>query len=400
MDNTNNGKIDLKVSYTLDANRHIVGESWDINNTGSVDLIKSYELDAQGNVVKSDIDTNADGTIDKSESHLLDNKGRIISTNIDIGNNGSIDSIISYVLDPNGQRIEVINDTNADGSVDSKIQNTFDVYGNLIRSDIDNGNNGSIDNYRISTFDASGRILSTSTLLNVYGKPTGSTTTYTYDDSGRVLTQAEDRLNDGSEIVKVTYSYNDRDQPILGETWYSKSDSIIKQVYEYNDLTYLSKVIRSKADGTIEQINVVESYADGSTKHVFADNGGDGTIDIMSFGSIYGRDSVNEVVDFTAWSTEKLASFNHGLDRIVLSDSTAKSEITLSKDVFETISSGHLLIDGDTTDTVNLTGFTKVEGGTANLRDVSTVVQPYDKYIADGIDHFLYVDADVNVVLS
>ena len=138
---------------------------------------------------------------------------------------------------------------------------------------------------------------------------------------------------------------------------------------------------------------------------VYAEIESDGSIDRLHYG--YGDNdwTVDFSDDITQWSPTQLAKIS-GVKTIQLSVAAYKTEITLDSATIAKIAptatvsgtTSALIIDGDTTDTVNLEGsdFTKLSTtqaiGTNTFNIYTTEV--------DNTTYTLYIDNDINTILG
>lgn len=158
----------------------------------------------------------------------------------------------------------------------------------------------------------------------------------------------------------------------------------------------ISKITVVNAQGEKTVIADIEFNGNGNAVHYYRDNGADGTINQFGFANSSGNISINNYhVDMTSWSTEQVARFNKGLEFITLSNINTSSQLTLDKTVIAGLvaSSNTLRIHGDSTDTVNLNGFTKADTSSR------TGFNQYNAEV-DGTNYTVFVTDTVETIIG
>ncbi|MFA9500661.1 hypothetical protein ACERCG_09600 [Mannheimia sp. E30BD] len=374
----------------------------DILGDNTINSITRYDLDNLGRIAKAYFDTDGDKTIDRAESYTRDMQGNIIKMEVDIGNNGSIDSVVTYTYDNLGRRISIKHDTDNNGSIDRTDYYKYDVYGNPQEYSTDYDGDGIFERVAYREFDSSNRQIvywiDENKPLN--GKPDSNEyyETVEYDEYGNPKiyhissSQNYDLLVKYDDKGSRSYQHLDRNKNGIvdnGETFehleYDKVWSrAVSKITVFND-----KGIKT----TVAEIEVGDL---GNPLHYYRDNGADGTINLFAFGNYSGNIAVNNHhVDMSAWSADQVARFNKGLETVVLSNTLTSSQLTLDKETLANLVSktNTLRITGDSTDTVNLEGFTKAD---------SSSQAGHNQYTADvdGTTYTVFITDTVDTVLG
>ena len=398
VDNNNDGTIDNRTGYTLDANGHVLVEKNDYTNDGAWDRTVTYELDASGNVLKAEFDNDNSGSIDRTEFYTLDTYGYKEKVEIDTNSDGKIDSNVTYIRDIQGNAIEEKSDSNNDGTIDDVTYKVFDIYGNNVEVRIDTQNDGSIN--RVETYEYNHTGQWNKILLDTNGDGTYEyKNTREFDASG--LATKESSYDYSTDTLRYfnLYQYNGKDaQPSKVLMHNSAGELTAIFEYTYEPIWGFRDTI-SRFDATGNPVESDKLYYDnvGELAYSLVDMGINGSIENLIFG--YGGNYRDHHEDFTKWTTDKLNDIK-GLANIVLSDATAESIVTLDRMTIANISptGNRLAIYGDATDTVNLNG-----GGFTKQADTVTAGgQVYDKYTTDvdGTTYTVLVDNDINTVLG
>ncbi|MFA9501086.1 hypothetical protein ACERCG_11870 [Mannheimia sp. E30BD] len=396
IDLTNDGTFDLKEVYTKEADDGLVQTNFynlvdnhdvltkieyyklnennqrtelklDTLGDSSINAITRYDLDALGRTEKAYFDTDGNGTIERAEIYTLDGNGHISRTETDSANDGSIESVRYYERNALGQIIKEVIDSDNDSRVENIRYYQYDVYGNRTVHLDDVSGDGSINQAYYATYNHLNQ--------KIY---------QIYDRTGNGITD-DDRREEmiynefGQEVSKQIYSnvssnptgvyseYNSQglrtkaSQDNDGDGQISSArDVVIEYTYGERNLSNSE----TRYDGTGKLLYRVEIERDdlGTAIRSFRDTGADGTINILHYGYTDNAWTRNYTDDLRQWSTELLAKVN-GLPRISLSSANFKTTITLDDATLAKIAPTRntLRITGDSTDTVNLDGFSKSE---------------------------------------
>ncbi|MEG9490803.1 Ig-like domain-containing protein [Mannheimia indoligenes] len=390
-----------KDTFERDANGYLTQKtSYSAANT--VTLIESYTNNAQGNVVKKLVDNNGDG-VDRAEIYTLDANGYIAKTENDIGNDGTINSNVTYERDALGRIVKSTTDSNNDGTPDTISISVYNEYNQVIQSKTDNGADGVIDGVTYNTYDANGRRISywvENKPIDGIQLPTDYAEQNTYNEYNQVTKRT---VNNGNTTYDLYMEYNSDGQ--VSDQWfdYNRNGVMdgrdVRETVEYDSIWKKTAVItRYNQDGSVNTKADFEYNDSGALVRYYNDAKGDGTIEGLAFGNYRGGGTVNHSEDMTAWNGTQLTRFGKALTTITLSDTSAKTEITLDGATVAALSKSGFDIRGDATDTVNLSSdFTKIEGTTK--RAGTDVLQAYRAEV-DGAAYTVYVDTDVNTVVG
>lgn len=224
------------------------------------------------------------------------------------------------------------------------------------------------DTTYLYTYNEYGLVSSTET-TNALTGVSDRTRHFTYDEYGRELSVLLDQGSDGVMDSRVDMTYSDRNHGRISET----STNLVT--------------------GEIDYIATYDYNAAGRIIRSYYDNGGEGTVDRLDYGFVSTTSGVNLTDDITSWSSSALDKIK-GLTMIRLSSSSFSTEITLDSATIATISpaNNRLSIRGDSTDTVNLEGFTKLESSSARgYNEYTTTVgsETYNILVTDTVETVL-----------
>lgn len=388
--------------YTLNPNNQRTSVKVDTLGDGSINAITRYDLDAQGRIEKAYFDTDSNDTIDRAETYTRDTLGNIIKSEVDVGNDGSIDSVRTYKFDVLGRMIEQYQDIDNNGKIDNAYYYERDVYGNVIVNTHDIGNDGVIEEIAYREFNS----LNRQTRYWIDKKPLNGQpdsneyheTISSYDEYGRPLVYHISGSSNydlivgyGSGEYRTSQHFDHNRNGII-----DNSETVEYLGYDNIWSSLISKITVFNAQGEKTVIADIEFNDNGNAVHYYRDDNADGTINQFAFGNSAGTISVNNYhVDMSSWSTEQVARFNKGLEVITLSDTDTSSQLTLDKTTVAGLvsSSNTLRIDGDSTDTVNLNGFTKADTSSHT---------GFNQYTADvdGTTYTVFITNTVDTILG
>ncbi|MEG9491151.1 hypothetical protein, partial [Mannheimia indoligenes] len=382
--------------YENNANNQRTAVKVDTLGDGSTDSITRYDLDALGRVAKAYFDTNGDNQVDRAEIYTRDSHGRTVKTEYDEGNNGSIDSNRTYTHNANGYHLTVSTDSDNNGTIDITTTYTRDEYGRAVGTIVatSTGSTTYVDKY-----DAAGNKIYSSTDNRSDGT-INTEYTWTYDEYGNALTRTEINAETGAIKNIRTYLEYDTNNRVIKESYDDKGDGLSANdvLIEYGRDTTWGAVIYQKEtyleSGKINFIANSDLNSVGAQIRTYTDEGGDGVINRLNYGSHIAGGYYDFIDDLTSWDNEQLAKLT-GLEIIRLSRDTARTEITLDAETVAKLapSNNLLRIWGDATDTVNLEGFTQ---SGANRAGTTT----YYKATVEGVEYTLHIDSTIDTVLG
>lgn len=248
----------------------------DNNADGAIDLRETYTYDADGNLILHEQDNKADGTIESRTTYTYDANGKLTLAESDNG-----DEIVYYRwgYDDNGNLILFERDFNGDGTVNSKDTNTYDINGSLtLWEHFSDGIDGSSSFRRSFSYDSNGN----QTLIEEDSNASGTInwrTTNVYGPNSKLIRTDGDTNADGIIDFRATYTYDSQDHLILIEQDDQLDGTVNSRqriIYDTNG-NQMSIEYEFDANGTID-FRVLFAYdANGNQTLVEFDSNGDGT---------------------------------------------------------------------------------------------------------------------------
>ena len=343
----------------------------DATNDGTVDKVEVYTRNANGHVTAKDsyLGQTAEGTPDAKETYTIDSATGLTLSKLVY--DGKVLSSVNYKYNIYGHAIETIEDKNNDGTPDQINYARYDEHGNKVymwNDILADGVKGPAEEEVYSTFENG---------LKVYQKSIQA-------DSGAIKYEGWYEYNDSLQVKTASFSYD-------GKT--DKSTVTRIENYEYNDLGQVSRFTRGPKNTPTE---VTEYTYDSAGRLIYTQTDwwkANGTFDDINFA----RSNVDSKTDFTSW--DQLSLSHYKLQRITLSNETARTEITLDKATVAKMFVASTQIRGDATDTVHLKDYTEADKLDAT---VTSGGQTYNQYVSttEGVTHTVLIDTDINVTFG
>ena len=345
-----------KEIYTLNSYHQRVKVEVDLGANDVVDSITTNTFDALGRVITSGIDIDANNSIDQWYYNSYDANNNLVLQETDLTNTGSVTAKTLREYDALGRVTKQYIDSDNNGSYNSSSTNTYDVYGRLIKAESDTDNDGNPNVINYFTYDSNGL----RTTLWIDRTANGDTSDdskyqYTYDDAGRLI--AEIQTSSGTS-TNYTYEYDELGRRSASYQYVNGQQTA---VFTYEYLGSTDKVLKMLASYTNGFVRSVENEYNDALQiiHAYSDDRNNGSIEMLTFGDFNGSNTISYSTDLSQWSEEKLAKLGTGLTTIRLSNASFSSTLSIDNETIAKISNGGLRIEGDATDTVNLTGLSK-----------------------------------------
>jgi serralysin len=118
LDNLKDGTIDVKQTYSYDANSYLYRLESDIGNDGAIDRVQTFTYNANGNRTKHETDYDNDGVVDRVKTFIYDAIGKMTKKKTDRDGDGVVDEIGTYTYDANGLPKIYEEDDDNDGTID------------------------------------------------------------------------------------------------------------------------------------------------------------------------------------------------------------------------------------------------------------------------------------------
>ena len=159
-------------------------------------------------LVQTLVDNNADGTPESITSTTYSTEGNILKTSSDADADGQTDSVTTYTYNANGDQTGLFLDFDNDSTPEYTYTSDYavDASGNLTVTSVSGGPSTSRDVTYVSVFDSSGNFIREAT--DVEGDGLETTATYAYNESNQItlITLFETDSLRGSDYTR-TFSY-------------------------------------------------------------------------------------------------------------------------------------------------------------------------------------------------
>lgn len=370
-------QVSARNEYTYNVYGNQATRSIDSNTAvEGFETIATYTYDVYRQLIRTDNRLPNDETIQSYATNERDIYGRIIET--ETYANNTLSSRNESVYDQYNRVVKSIPYAGNAETPTQIITTTFDAYGRSSRIEYDKNANGVLDKgdiiYEYTRDPATGRELTNKVTTYVKNGTTVNIQSYQYDDFGRRSLSLRDENENGTiDVGEVNSRYT-----------YIGNSSLIDTVNTYNGDNFTSsyKMIYNEANQILggQFINTVREIS---------------WISYDGYGSP--RDSVQDYT--TSTSLQKLfTEQTKPLGEIHLTNTTAKTDITLDNDVIALMRSniaGKITINGDSGDSVRLKDFSEF----VSEGKVTENSQTYDKFTTtvDTKTYTLLVDEDINL---